>query len=142
MKRCRNSDACGPVLNVVCHRSAQTQIIERLAAKLPDELIDVAIESLRNLFDAVNERAVRMLIATRILEHADPQRQRRQLLTELIVHFASDAPPLVFLSEHQASEEFAARAFRLGALSRRQIEMGSDDSDDRPPRCPADRVAA
>ena len=142
MKRRRNSDPRGPVLNVVCQRGAQAQIVERSRTKLPDELIDIAIESLRDLFDAVDERAVRMLISTRILEHADAQCQRRQLLAELIVHFARDAPPLVFLSEHQASEEFAARAFRLGTLSRRQIEMGSDDSDDRSSRCPPDRVAA
>ena len=59
------------------------------------------------------------------------QRESGQLLAELIVHFARDPPPLVFLREDQPRQNLAARPFRLRAPPLRQIEMGADDSDDR-----------
>jgi hypothetical protein len=39
-----------------------------------------------------------------VLERPNSHRERRQLLAELIVHFARDAAPFVFLREHEARE--------------------------------------
>src|SRR6185503_5513654 len=141
MKRCRDADASRPVLNVVGKRGAQPQIVECGWTKLPDELVDVVIQSFGDLFDGINQRAVRFQMSARILQHANPQRKRGELLTKLIVHFSSDAPALVLLREDETSEEFAARAFRLGALPRRQIEVGSDNADDRTTGCTANGIS-
>ena len=72
----------------------------------------------------------------------DPQRERRQLLAELIVHLARDAPPLVFLREHQTRQELGAGPFGLGPLPLGEIEVRADDADDRSARLAADRIAA
>ena len=78
----------------------------------------------------------------RLLQAGDPEVQRRELLAELIVHLARDAPPLVLLREDHAGQQFRAGALFFRPLPRRQIEMGSDDADDRPARLAACGIAA
>ena len=51
----RDADAPRPVLDVVGERGAQAEVVERGRAKLPDELIDVAIELLRDLLERLDE---------------------------------------------------------------------------------------
>ena len=87
-------------------------------------------------------RAPVVAVAARVLEHANPQRERRQLLAELIVHFARDSPPLVLLREHQARQELGAGPFGLGPFPLGEIEMRPDDSHDRSARLAADRIPA
>ena len=50
---------------------------------------------------------------------ADPMRQRRQLLAELVVHLARDPASFVFLGEDEARQQLGARALRFGAASAR-----------------------
>ena len=123
------------------------EIVERRRPKLPDEVIDVAVELLRDRSRAIRlARASPASVAARVLERLDPQRERRQLLAELIVHFARDAPPLVFLREHQPRQQFGARPFgalgALGPFPLREVEVGADDADDRAARSAADRKSA
>jgi len=63
-----------------------------------------------------------------VLERGNPVRERRQLLSELVVHLSRNATPLVFLREDQPSQELRARAlsFRPPALG--QVEVRSDDA--------------
>ncbi len=78
----------------------------------------------------------------RVLERVDAAAERRQLLAELVVHLARDAPPLVLLGEDEAGEELRARplGFRLTALG--EVEVRADDAHDRSAGFAPDRVAA
>ena len=53
VQRGRDADAIRPVLHVVRQRRAQAEIVERGRTKLPDQVIDVAVEPLRDGFDAI-----------------------------------------------------------------------------------------
>jgi hypothetical protein len=77
-----------------------------------------------------------------VFERGDAERQRRQLLAELIVHLARDTTPLVLLREDETGEEFGACAFGFRTFTFGQIEVCADDPDDRPPRLTSNRIAA
>src|SRR5436189_6094933 len=123
MKRRGDSDACRPVLNVVGHRGTDTEIVERGWTKLPHELIDVAIQPLGDRFDRVDQRPPEIALSTRVLEHANAERERGELLTELVVHFTGNSPPLILLRKDEASEKLGPCAFRLRAFPRCEIEI-------------------
>ena len=53
----RDADAPRPVLDVVGQRRPQAEIVERRRPQLPDEMIDVAVELLRDRFERVDLRA-------------------------------------------------------------------------------------
>ena len=137
-----DAGALGPLLDVVGERRPQPEIVERGRPELPHELIDVAIEP----FGDLGERGdvVRQVgaLAARVPEQRDAQAERRQLLAELIVHVARDAPPLVFLDEDEVRQQLGARTLGLPLPAFGQIEMGADDPDHRPARLAADRKAA
>ena len=71
-----------------------------------------------------------------------PRLECRQLLAELIVHLARDAPPFVLLREDEAGEQLRPRplGFRLAALG--EVEVRADDAHDRSAGFAPDRVAA
>src|SRR4029079_4073620 len=94
-------------------------------------LIDIAIQSLRDFLDRADQRLPFGPFAHRSLECANPKRKGGQLFAELIVHFARDAPPFVFLGENETAEKLAARPCGFCAPPRRQIEMGADNANDR-----------
>ena len=132
-----------PVLDVVGERRAQPEIVERRRPKLPDQLIDVAIEPLRRsprCDSTCARQSARSPHAS--LSAAIRRRERGQLLAELIVHLARDAPPLVFLREHEARRGVGARPLGLGPLPLGEIEVRADDADDRSARVAADRKSA
>ena len=68
--------------------------------------------------------------------------ERRELLAELIVHVAGDAPALVLLHEHEVGQELGARVLGLALLPLGQIEVRADDSDDRTAGLAPDRKPA
>ena len=120
-----------PVLDVVGERRAQAEIVERRRPKLPDEVIDVAIELLRDCLRARRPVAQVGAVAARVLEQPDRAGERRQLLAELIVHLARDAAPLVFLREHQPREQLGAGPFGVRLLPLGEVEVRADDAHDR-----------
>ena len=71
-----------------------------------------------------------------------PRLERRQLLAELVVHLARDAPPLVFLREDEAREELRPRPLGFGLPALGEVEVGADDAHDRPAGLAPDRIAA
>ena len=52
-----DADALRPVLHVVGERRAQAEIVERGGPQLPDEMIDVAVELLRDRLERFDLRA-------------------------------------------------------------------------------------
>ncbi len=78
----------------------------------------------------------------RVLERVDAAAQGRQLLAELVVHLARDAPPFVFLREHEAGEELrpCPLGFCLPAFG--EVEVRADDAHDRSAGLAPDRVSA
>src|SRR5205807_3333480 len=78
------------------------------------------------------------LTRARLLQRCDPVAERRQLFAELIVHLARDPPALVLLGEHEPGQELGA----LGALPLGEVEMRSDDADDRAAWLAANRKPA
>ena len=126
-------DARRPVLHVVGERGAQAEVVERGRAQLPDQMIDVAIELLRDGFErarcARRDRASRAQASLRLRDLAA---ERRQLLAELVVHLARDAAALVFLREHEPRQELGRAPARPRARCRSvEIEVRADDADDR-----------
>ena len=141
--------ALRPVADVVVERGTQPEIVERRRAKLPDQLLDVAIELPGGLFERLDRRRHLRAAVREALQTLDAPCQCRELLAELVVHLARDPPPLVFLREHESRQPFSACL--LGALSfsqrfrflpRRQIEVCADDAHDRTARGSSDGKAA
>src|SRR5688572_3410731 len=100
-------------------------------------MIDVAIELLCHLLQRTDLYREVVTAGRRFLQHPDAQSERRELLAELIVHLARDAPPFVFLRKHHPAEQLGARALAALALARLfgllafgQVEMRADDTHD------------
>ena len=93
-------------------------------------MIDIAIELLRDGVERLDLRGQRGLAGTGLLERADAERQRGQLLAELIVHLARDAPPLVFLREDESRQQLGAGPLGICPLAFREIEVRPDDAYD------------
>ena len=78
----------------------------------------------------------------RVLERADAAAEGRQLLAELIVHLARDAPPFVLLCEDEAGEQLRSRPLGLRLTALGEVEVRADDAHDRSAGLAPDRVAA
>ena len=146
----RDVDARRPVPHVVGQRGLQPEVVERRRPKLPDEMVDVAIDPLGDALECPHFLGEIRVVAAPVPERADPMRQRRELFAELIVHLARDAAPLVLLGEYEPRQELGAGALGFGALALGEIEVRAHDPDHRaarlapdgkPPRQHVDEVA-
>ena len=106
-----DADAIGPVLHVVGQRRSEAEVVERCRAQLPSEPIHVLIEAQGYRFEGIDFAGEVRAVNAQLLQPADPQRQRRQMLSELVVHVSSNAATLVLLGEHEPCQQLGAAAF-------------------------------
>ncbi len=103
--------------------------------QLPREEVEIAIDAGRDLVDRLEPPAKILAVAFAVLQRADVQAQRGQLLAEMIVQVARDAAALVFLHRDQPIEQRLDALERHAALELQQaLFRDVDDGGEQPRR--------
>ena len=118
-----DSGPFGPSLGVVRQRRLEPEIVERRGPEFQSQVVDLPADQARQCLERLKLVACPTRIGHLVLDDLEAKAERGQVLAHLVVKFAGDPPPFVFLGRSQPLLQVAAVGFSLFTADNFGFEM-------------------